>query len=222
VARGATDLAAGAAQGATPTGDPAAFERAHRQLVDGGDIQFTLPRFEIEPPPAWIGALGRFLDSIAPELRILFWVLVALLVLVFLYALYRWFEGRALAWPWRRRTKAEEAEAAWRPEEAPARALLGEADALAAAGDYGAAAHLLLQRSIEEIDRNRPALVRPALTSRDIAGAPALPASPRSAFSRIVMAVETNLFGGRPLDRAAWSDCRAAYETFAFSPEWQR
>ncbi|MDB5672712.1 MAG: hypothetical protein JWO25_3671 [Alphaproteobacteria bacterium] len=215
-------MAQGAAQGATPTGDPALFDRAHKQLLADGDIQFDLPPVHFEKPPAWIAALGRFLDGIAPGLQILFWIAMAALVLALLYGLYRWFEGRSLGWPWRRGAKAEETIGDWRPEEAPARALLGEADGLAAAGQYGAAARLLLQRSIEEIDRNRPALVRPALTSRDIADAPALPEAPRCAFARIVMAVETSLFGGRALDATAWSDCRSAYETFAFSPEWQR
>jgi hypothetical protein len=103
-----------------------------------------------------------------------------------------------------------------------ARGLLGDADALAAAGRYSDAAHLLLHRSIADIEEKRPATIRKALTSRDIASLPTIPASPASAFAAIVRAVERSLFGGRPLDEPAWRDCRAAYERFAFAQEWQR
>jgi len=208
------------AQEAMPTGDPALFDQAHRQLLADGSIQFDLPAFKPDPPPAWLLSIGEFLDGLGPFLTFLFWVVVAALALAFLYLIYRWLEGRGFVWR-RRKREAPAEEAAWRPREAPARALLSDADALAAAGDYAAAAHLLLHRSIEEIDGREPDLVRPALTSRDIAGAPALPPGPSGAFARIVMAVEKSLFGRRPLDAEEWRDCRAAYENFAFSPEWK-
>jgi hypothetical protein len=215
-------LAESAAQGVSPTGNPESFARAHQQLLADRDIQFDLARFQPPKLPAWVKALGEFLDAIGPGLRILFWVVVALVALFLLYCLVRWLQGQAFAWPWKRRARAAEAAESWQLEEAPARALLVEADALATKGDYSAAAHLLLRRSIEEIDSNRPQLVRPALTSRDIAGAAALPPEPRSAFGRIVRAVEGSLFGGRALGEQDWRDCRAAYEIFVFSPEWQR
>jgi hypothetical protein len=124
-------------------------------------------------------------------------------------------------WSWRRRPALEAPAEAWRPDEAPARALLREADALAAEGRYGEAAHLLLFRSIEDIDRRRPRLVRPALTSRDIAGAPALPPGPKRSFGDIVMMVERSLFGGRTLEQQDWQACRSAYEDFAFASAWK-
>jgi hypothetical protein len=163
-------------------------------------------------------SLGEFLDGLGPVFTILFWIVVAGLALVLLYLLVRWFEGQGFTW--RRRKTEAPVEETWGPREAPARALLGDADALAASGDYDGAAHLLLRRSIEEIDGRAPQLVRPALTSRDIARAPALPAGPSTAFARIVMTVEKSLFARRPLDAEDWRDCRAAYELFAFSPEW--
>ena len=204
-----------------PTGDPDAFARAHQQLRADPDIQFDLPRYQPPEIPGWVKWLAEFLEGISPLLKILFWVVLALVVIAILYALFRWLEGQPIRWPWQRDRAQAEAEA-WRPDEAPARALLAEADALAAAGDYAGAAHLLLQRSIEDIDANRPQLVRPALTSRDLAAQQALPPGPRSAFARIVMAVEKSLFGRRPLAQQEWSDCRASYESFAFSPEWRR
>src|SRR6185436_20166355 len=123
-------------------------------------------------------------------------------------------------WPWLRRKAEEEAED-WRPAEAPARRLLGDADALAAAGQYSEAAHLLLFRSIEDIDKKKPDLVKPALTSRDISGLDAIPGRPRTAFARIAMLVERSLFAGRPLGEGDWRDCRAAYEEFAFAEGWR-
>jgi len=115
----------------------------------------------------------------------------------------------------------KEPEASLQPEAAPALALLGQADALAADGHYGEAARLILHRSIEDIEARRPALVRPALTSRDIAGLPALPGGPRAAFARIAMLVERSLFARRALGADDWRDCRAAYQEFAFAESWR-
>jgi hypothetical protein len=212
---------AAAAGGRTPTGDPEAFARAHRALLADRDIQFDFARYVPSRPPRWLVSLFHWIETLGPGLRIAFWVVVGLVVLALLYGLFRWFQGSAIHWPWRHWRDGGTTEA-WRPEAEPARALLAEADALAAQGDYDGAAHLLLFRSIEEIDRKRPALVRPARTSRDLADEVALPPGPRGAFARIVMAVERSLFGRRHLAEPDWRDCRAAYEDFAFSPEWAR
>jgi len=110
--------------------------------------------------------------------------------------------------------------AAWRPEEKAARALLAEADAMAAAGRYDEAARLLLHRSLEDIAARRPTLLRPALTSREIAGVPSLPDAVRGAFAAMAAPVERSLFGGRALDSAAWQEARAAYGDFALSKAW--
>jgi hypothetical protein len=174
------------------------------------------------PPPAWLHWLDQLLSGMGPLFKALFWIAVALAVTAILYYAARWISGGAFDFLRRRKRGDAAAEPEWRPEEAPARALLSEADALAAEGRYDEAAHLLLFRSIEEIDKRRPALVRPALTSRDIAGAPQLPNGPRGSFQRIVQAVERSLFGGRTLGEADWTGCRAAYEEFAFAHEWQR
>ncbi|HWT13705.1 MAG TPA: DUF4129 domain-containing protein, partial [Allosphingosinicella sp.] len=82
-------------------------------------------------------------------------------------------------------------------------------------------AHLLLFRSIEDIESRRPRLVRPALTSRDIAALDAIPERPRGAFSRMARLVERSLFARRPLAEGDWRDCRAAYEEFAFVEGWR-
>jgi hypothetical protein len=167
-----------------------------------------------------VKALAQFLDAIFPLLKFLFWLGVAAAVLLLILAIARRVQDGRWSWP-RRRPKQAEAPPSWRPEDAPARALLSEADALAAQGRYAEAAHLLLFRSIEDIDTRRPNLVRPALTSRDIAGAPVLPPGPKTSFSSIVMMVERSLFGGRTLGESEWRECRAAYEDFAFASAWK-
>lgn len=205
----------------TSAPDPAAFADAHRRLLADDSIQFQMDPFTPPDPPDvpdWSGPLGGFIGAIWPVVEILFWAVVAVAVLYILYALFQRFSGAD--WPWRR-PKTEAPDDSWRPDEAPARQLLSEADALAARGLYSEAAHLLLFRSIEDIDQRRPELVRPALTSRDIAALPAIPARPRGAFARIAAMVERSFFARRPLVETDWRDCRAAYEDFAFAEGWR-
>jgi hypothetical protein len=189
------------------------FEDAHRQLLADSSIQFELrrpDRVEINPQVP-----GEGWDP-SPIIETIFWVVLAIGALALLYMIVR----RLPAFRRRRRGGEEEA-VPWHMEEEPARQLLGEADALAAQGRYSEAAHLLLHRSIEEIDHRRPDTVRKALTSRDIASLPVLPPSPAQSFGRIVRAVERSLFGGRELTAADWEECRDAYGRFAFAGEWQ-
>lgn len=205
--------------GAQAAADASArFEAAHAELLADRSMQFEMTTYKPEPPPAWLEALANLIG--ASGSRIFFWIILAIAVIALLAFIAR--RAQDSDWSWLRRRKSNEAEAeAWRPEEAPARALLQEADALAASGRYGEAAHLLLFRSIEDIDRRRPDLVRPALTSRDIADAPALPSGPKGAFGRIVLMVERSLFGGRTLEEHDWKACREAYQEFAFASAWR-
>ncbi|MGH7024830.1 MAG: DUF4129 domain-containing protein, partial [Caulobacteraceae bacterium] len=130
-------------------------------------------------------------------------------------------ELMGVRFPFRRRPRAPKVRPAdWRPEAFKARALLADADRLAAEGRYDEAAHLLLLRGIDDIEEKRPRLVKPALTARDIAALEAVPGPARGAFSKIAAAVERSLFGGQVLDAAAFAACRAAYEAFAFGDAW--
>jgi hypothetical protein len=147
----------------------------------------------------------------------IFWIVIALAAAGLIYLIV----ARLAGWRISRNEGEAEAEPEWRMEAAPARKLLDDADLLASEGRYSEAAHLLLHRSIAEIDRRRPAAIRKALTSRDIAALPAIPPSPAAAFRAIVAAVERSLFGARALDAGDWQDCRSAYERFAFANEWQ-
>ncbi|HEX8401214.1 MAG TPA: hypothetical protein VF628_05865 [Allosphingosinicella sp.] len=207
------------ASGSAGRGARRSFDEAHRQLLGDASIQWTLDPFRPQPTPAWVRWLVEAIKDAWPVLRVLFWIGVAALALYLLYHLARRLAGES--WPWPRRRADAEPET-WRPAEGSARALLADADRLAADGQYDEAAHLLLFRSIEDIDARRPQLVRPALTSRDIALAPDLPDAPRQAFRSIVLTVERSLFGGRPLAQPDWQQCRSAYEDFAFAGAWRR
>ncbi len=129
-----------------------------------------------------------------------------------------------LAPPKLNRTKvlgALDKEAIWRPDPAAARALLEDADRLAAAGQFSQAAHVLLFRSIEDVRTRAPHLIAPSLTSRDIARLPQIPAAPRSAFGKISDIVEQAVFGGRSVHERDWLACRDAYTQFAFPQGWE-
>ena len=200
------------------------FDAAHEAVVNDRSLQFSMEPREIppppEPPPGWLRGLFEFLDALGPLFQIIFWILIALVV-----AGIGWFIVRELMRiraPEKRGKTAKPAQEPWRPEAAAALALLSDADALAAQGQYAEAVHLLLLRSINDIEGRLPNAVRPALTSRDIARLERLPDAARPTFLKIARAVETSLFGGGAVDRATWDDCRAAYEAFAFPETWAR
>jgi hypothetical protein len=173
--------------------------------------------------PAWLRALGNFLakafEAGLPLLKILFWVGVGAAVLLILWLIVR--EIMGVRWATRRRAKAKrQAPADWAPDPRKARALLENADRLAAMGRFDQAVRLILHRGIEDIDLRRPRAVRPALTARDIAGLPGLPASARTPFATIAAIVEYSAFAGQPIGRAAFDQCRAAYEAFVTPAAW--
>ena len=183
-------------------------------------IQFDLPRKTVpvrDPPPEWLEpalrSIGRFVEWVGGGWRILLWIVGLTLVVLLLFAI---FPGLRQWWSERFGRKAAPDEAPrWTPEAATARALLEDADELAATGDFDRAVHLLLFRSIDDIAAWRGDLVRPAYTSRDIARADALPPHARGVFAGIVAAVERSLFGGTRLGADDWQRARADYAGFA-------
>lgn len=171
--------------------------------------------------PAWMKALGEFLEAIfAPLGRalgmswpVMQWVLLGVLALFVLYSIWRFSESWRLRW--RAGTTGPQADPGWRPDEAEALALLEDADRLAAEGRYDEATHLLLRRSVQQIATARPDWVRRASTAREIAGIAALPDKARAAFSLIAARVERSLFALRALDAGDWQAARTAYADFA-------
>jgi hypothetical protein len=217
------------------------FADAHRALRDDPTIQFGMGRAPVPKPPEpprwllWLiehlRPVGRFFAWItslmpaAPLAQILLWsvIVVALLALIWLIV------DRVRAGEWRtplkrkraRQVAVDAAEEEWAPDFAPARAWLDEADALAARGLYAEAVHHLLFRSVEDIQRRRPRVVRPSLTSRELSAAPGIPTVARELFARIAGYVEHSLFGGRAVGADDWMQARAAYADFALPGQWK-
>ena len=206
------------------TGSPGAtgadaFARAHVRLLADSRIQFALPPAPRPHTPAWLKALADWLHHAWPVLKVLTWITLGGIALFILYMIVSQFVD--LRWPWRRTADPTPEESDWRPDAAPARALLEEADALAAAGRYAEAARLILLRSVEDIVKRRPGLVRPATTSRDLAATPEIPPTARPAFASIADVVEISLFADRGATADAWHRARAAYADFALAGNWR-
>jgi len=212
----ASQPAAGADQVAAAPG--ASFDAAHRAMSADRSLQFDMKALEpAQPPPDWLRGLGELLTALGPVFKIIFWLGLALIAVAIVWYVIR--ELVRIRLPGKS-AKAAGAAAEWRPAPAAALALLSDADALAAQGRFAEAVHLLLLRSIDDIDGRLPNTVRPALTARDIAGLSRLPAAARPAFIRIARVVEASLFGSQAVDRETFADCRQAYETFAFPQAW--
>ena len=171
-------------------------------------------------PPDLPNSGGSGLEGM---MEVFLWVAAGVALAILLYWIFAFLRDRRLGErePKGRKERRKKEKDAWRPSEELAVELLDEADVLAGEGRYDEAARLLLHRSIGEIDAHRPDLVRPALTSRDIAGHPLLPTGPAAAFARIAALVERSLFARRPLGADDWQACRAAYHDFAFAAGWQ-
>ena len=224
--------------GQAENGQDVRLAAAYRALRGDASVQFHLVKAPPPPTsPAWLRTLGHWVADMfrpigrliawiirqmpdAPYARILLWTVLALAVAGLAWAIVVRLRDGAWRLPRRHGPATDSAEPGWAPEEAPARAWLAEADALAARGAYAEAAHHLLLRSVEDIERRRPRLVRPALTSRDIAADRALPARARTLFARIAALVERSLFGGRAVSADDWAEARAAYADFALAKAW--
>lgn len=209
------EAAAGVAAPATDR-----LSEAHARLLADRTLQWEFEVVTPPPePPSWLRWLADLIGSAAPVIGWVFWAIVAVVIGCILLFIVREILRSRFPDRFRRKPKPEAAPA-WRPETAVARALLSDADALAAQGRYAEAAHLLLLRSVDDIEGRSPRLLRPSLTSRDIAALPALPDAARRAFGFIAGIVELGFFGGRPVNAAGWSECREAYARFALPDGW--
>jgi hypothetical protein len=203
----------------TPHAPAAPHADGYAELLRHTDLQFNLPSYKAPEPPAWLKWLGDALAQAGPELRWLFWAIVAGLAALVLYVLVR--QAMKLRWrPRGREDAAPSSQSVWRPAPEKARLLLADADRLAASGDFAGAVHLLLLRSIQDIEERFPRLVRPAFTSREIGRLDQIPSNARTTFAGIARVVEKSLFAGSAVDRDEFARCRAAYEHFAFPASW--
>jgi hypothetical protein len=201
--------------------DASVLAKAHASLLRHADIQFSFPEFKEPETPAWMRALQHFLKAHSAAIEWTLWIAAILIVGGVAAVLIRQY------WPllgrrnWRPKEEPGRPETEWRPTLRRARQLLQESDALAKQGLYSEAVHLLLLRSIEDIEERRPQSLRPALTSREIERLQALPDAARTAFAGIARVVERAFFAGDSIGEKEFVRCRLEYEEFAFPPTWQ-
>ncbi len=200
-----------------------------RAVRDAGDIQFApldikqLPKPESVPreTPAWLKWLGDLLADIGNFFGDLFGIPgpVMLKVLIGIAVIFVGLIAWRMLAPLMRARKPEVDQEAieWTPNRDAAKALLDDADRLAAEGRFDEATHLLLQRSVIQIATAQPDWLHPASTAREIAGLPGLPIRARAAFSLIAARVERSFFALIPLDAADWQAARSAYADFALT-----
>lgn len=193
--------------------------RAHARLLADKSVQFDMAGFEVPKVPAWLKPIAEFFRLLAPYATYIFWTGVAVVVALIVWFVIREARGMAFRWPWQKKAVAEQED--WQPDAATAKILLSQAEALAAEGQYAAAARLLLRRSVDDIAQRRPEFLRPSLTARDIAGANAIPDGARKAFGAIARVVEVSAFGSATVSADAWAACRAAYGEFALAGAWR-
>lgn len=210
------------------------LEEAHQAFLANPDMQLERPT-EATPAEApepqrqrsdsWLRAIGEFigglLSALGPAFRVLFYLMIGAIVLAVLYFIF----GEALRTRFGQKDQKQEKPTddlleEFRPDAVAARTLLEEADALARDGRYSEAVHLLLFRSIQDIQMKRGEGVPPSLTAREIGGLSGLPHKARSALSPIIAIVERSFFGGRDVDEDNWRSARSSYETFAFGESW--
>lgn len=192
-----------------------ALAAAHADMLSDRDLQFEMETLAPPEMPAWLEPLFQLLQAIAPLMVYVFWAGVAVVVLLLLYfigsEIVRRLPDRA------KQTAETQPKPEYRPAAAHARALLEEADRLAKEGRYSEAARVLLHRSIEDLERAFTLAIGPGLTSREIARLEPLSVEGRNVFTRIARAVETSLFGERPLTADDFLRCREAYASFALA-----
>ena len=94
-------------------------------------------------------------------------------------------------------------------------AALGAADALAAAGQFAEAMHLLLLQALAEIRRRLDQQLADLLTSREILRNASLSKRARDLLRDLVMRVELSHFGHRPAADGDYAACRTSFLALA-------
>jgi hypothetical protein len=197
---------------------PTAAEARERaaKLLDKGKMQAKLPGEDepLPPPPA----VDRRRDdddvsipaSGAPIAQGLMWIVVV--VAAGLLVMYLVSELRGYS-----RVAQVAGGAAPTPEDVAAvvEKPLGDADALAAAGRFGEAIHVLLLRTFEELMRKLDRPVPRSRTSREILAEVPLPDEARGALAHLVSAVELSFFGGAEPGAEDYRTCVATFQRFA-------
>ncbi len=197
-----------------------------RELQLEDHIQFEEVVVPLPEPrePGWLDQVFEWLAALFSPLGnalvagwpVLQWILLALAVGALLLLAWRIFSQSGFGG---NKAKASQSghEVLWAPDQDESLALLSDADALAAAGRFDEATHLLLQRSVGQIAAARPDWVAPSSTARELVALPKLSEPARAAFHTITERVERSLFALKSLDRSDWETARQAYADFALS-----
>jgi hypothetical protein len=210
-----------------PATDLDALDKAHEAYLKNTDLQLERPEWEEAalppppPPPPWLKWLADLLSALSPLFGYLF---IAIIIAVIGGVLYFIF-GEALRVRFGKSgagkvDKEGDDLIDVRPDAAMARSLLEEADALAKAGKFAEAVHLLLFRSIEDIQTRLEGGVPKSLTAREIGDLQHLPERAKHGLGPIIVIVERSFFGGREVDAEGWQEARASYQDFAFGEAW--
>lgn len=223
---GATDSASHAvAVAGHGSVDLAEAKRLIGQVNGSHDLQTTftaMPKPDLKALEFWnrvFRNIGEFFEKVAsvfkPLAPVMPYILVAL-ALALIALLLSPFVRMMITSRFQRLFARDHlrADAPWRPTREAVVALLGDIDRLAAEGSYDEAIHLLLVRSVADINAFRPNLVRKHYSARDIRSHPLLPEAARPAFTEIVRCVEKSYFAGIAATRADFDACRAAYTAF--------
>lgn len=92
---------------------------------------------------------------------------------------------------------------------------LGDAEALAASGDFAAAVHTLLLKTLMELSFRQQAPLPGSLTSREILDRVGLPGTAQAALAEIVDLVEISHFGNLPIGKDEWLRSKDSYARFS-------
>jgi cbb3-type cytochrome oxidase subunit 3 len=212
-----------------PETDIDAVDAAHAAYLKKNNLQLKRPEYDApeedfnppKPPPRWLQAIFDFLGHLGPLFQFIFWAAIVIVAAGVLYFLF----GEAIRVRFGKSSKgkmdeADDVLADLRPDAHGALSLLDEADGLAREGRFAEAVHLLLFRSIDDIQQRLEGGVPRSLTAREIGGLRNLPDRAKHALGPIIAIVEHSFFGGRDVDERGWKTARDSYEQFAFGEAW--
>lgn len=173
-----------------------------RPLREGGSDDLRPRRRAAEVPQPSISLGGG-----VAIVRALFYVLVAALVVVLLFALVS-----AVGRHRRLAVRLADDDEGAPGGEAEVPPTLSELERLLRAGDLAEAVHLLLRLALKHLEKGAGGPLPAGLTSREVLRRSRLGGDERESLATLVEAVERSLFGALPVTRREYDTCAAAFE----------
>lgn len=193
--------------------DEDALRRSVDQLSEDPNIQQDImyPDIaDIDLPDLNISWFDKFGMANWQAIEIIFYFCIALAIIYFIHStIMPWYHSRYRSEQWEEDVVEMDSERA--------RNLLEQAEDLARQGQYEEAVHFLLYRSIEDIDRQRPNILRPSNTSREIGAMDILSENTRAAFMVITQLVEQGIFARLALNETSWIEAKSAYQKLIYN-----